>query len=76
MRQPPRIPFVKGVSDTLIGWLQSFRSYVADELALRPSKDEAINDVKLIAPDGSVWQVMVDDTGALVVTKMVLGGGL
>lgn len=76
MRQPPKIPFVKGVSDTLIGWLQSFRSYVADELATRPSKDEAINDVKLIAPDGSVWLVTVDNTGALVITKMVLGGGL
>lgn len=66
--KPPIIP--QGIPGNLLGYLRSLSLYVQMALQRRSEDTSSRDSLLLSSPDGSVWEIRVDDTGDITATKV------
>lgn len=67
MRLPP-LP--AGSDPNMQKYLRDLSTHVQMEFNKRTPDITARNSITLLSPDGSAWEVTVDDLGALITTKV------
>lgn len=68
MRVFPKVP--EGIAPELAVHLRDLSACVQMELRARTRDDVGHRSIILLSPDGSSWEVTVDDTGTLITTKV------
>jgi len=63
---PPTVPNLE--DDRCEKFLKNLTSYIQRELKKRPEQEQALGSVLLVAPNGSVYTVQVDNAGTLSTT--------
>ena len=73
---PPSLPSIPGIDPSLAQYLTRFGLWAQGGFNASVQKNSATGALLLASPTGqTVWQVTVDDTGALHTTQVSKGGG-
>lgn len=51
-------------------WCRDFSEFVVKQLRLRPIANTAVASIYMFSPDGAVWEIKIDNAGALSSTKV------